>query len=175
MVDEAHERSCYTDLLLGVLKKCVGRSPARTTVILNIVLPRIRRVRPELRVVISSATIEAQHFVDFFNSQPPPSSVPSSGIKTGEDMLPPPSKKSRWDKKEREEVKLDEAVMVRLEGKAFPVDIAYLEEPTSDVVLKAVETIFDIHLKVGPVGVYPDRNAFRFDKLPPCSNLRATS
>ncbi|GAA5951810.1 hypothetical protein JCM8115_005246 [Rhodotorula mucilaginosa] len=131
MVDEAHERSCYTDLLLGVLKK-------------------IRRVRPELRVVISSATIEAQHFVDFFNSQPPPSSVPSSGIKSGEDMLPPPSKKSRWDKKEREEVKLDDAVMVRLEGKAFPVDIAYLEEPTNDVVLKAVETIFDIHLKQPP-------------------------
>ncbi|TKA54985.1 hypothetical protein B0A53_02458 [Rhodotorula sp. CCFEE 5036] len=131
MVDEAHERSCYTDLLLGVLKK-------------------IRRVRPELRVVISSATIEAQHFVEFFNSQPPPSSVPSSGIKSGEDMLPPPSKKSRWDKKERDEVKLDDAVMVRLEGKAFPVDIAYLEEPTNDVVLKADETIFDIHLKQPP-------------------------
>ncbi|KWU46401.1 P-loop containing nucleoside triphosphate hydrolase protein [Rhodotorula sp. JG-1b] len=131
MVDEAHERSCYTDLLLGVLKK-------------------IRRVRPELRVVISSATIEAQHFVDFFNSQPPPSSVPSSGIKAGEDMLLPSSKKSRWDKKEREEAKLDDAVMVRLEGKAFPVDIAYLEEPTNDVVLKAVETIFDIHLKQPP-------------------------
>lgn len=114
-------------------------------------MPRIRRVRPDLRVVISSATIEAQHFVDFFNAQPPPASVPSSGLKSGDDMLPPPSKKSRWDKKEREEVKLDDAVMVRLEGKAFPVDIAYLEEPTSDVVLKAVETIFDIHLKVSPL------------------------
>ncbi|BGP54044.1 hypothetical protein JCM8202_003043 [Rhodotorula sphaerocarpa] len=133
MVDEAHERSCYTDLLLGVLKK-------------------IRRVRPELRVVISSATIEAQHFVDFFNTQPPPPSNPSSGLKQGDDILapPPPSKKSRWDKKEREEVKPDDAVMVRLEGRAFPVDIAYLEEPTNNVVQKAVETIFDIHLKQPP-------------------------
>lgn len=38
--------------------------------------------------------------------------------------------------------------MVRLEGRAFPVEIAYLEEPTNDVVGKAVETLYDIHLKV---------------------------
>ncbi|GJN88407.1 hypothetical protein Rhopal_001373-T1 [Rhodotorula paludigena] len=128
MVDEAHERSCYTDLLLGVLKK-------------------IRRVRPELRIVISSATIEAQSFVDFFSTTPPSSSVPSSGLNPADDILPPPTKKSRWDRKEREQPKPDEAVMVRLEGRAFPVEIAYLEEPTNDVVLKAVETVFDIHLK----------------------------
>lgn len=35
MVDEAHERSFYTDLLLGVLKKCVGPSHSS--------LPCIRR------------------------------------------------------------------------------------------------------------------------------------
>lgn len=130
MVDEAHERSSYTDLLLGVLKK-------------------IRRVRPELRIVISSATIEAQSFVDFFNTQPPSSAVASSGVKPGDDILqPPPAKRSRWDKKERELPKLDDAVMVRLEGKAFPVEVAYLDEPTNDIVMKAVETVFDIHLKV---------------------------
>jgi ATP-dependent RNA helicase DDX35 len=55
-------------------------------------------------------------------------------------------KKSRWDKQEK--APKDDAVMVRLEGRAYPVEIAYLEEPTADVVLKAVETVFDIHLKV---------------------------
>ena len=39
-IDEAHERGAYTDLLLGLLKK-------------------IRRKRPELRIIISSATIDA--------------------------------------------------------------------------------------------------------------------
>ncbi|GAA5965435.1 hypothetical protein JCM21900_001889 [Sporobolomyces salmonicolor] len=131
MVDEAHERSTYTDLLLGVLKK-------------------IRRVRPSLRIIISSATIEAQSFVDFFNTQPPSSSAPSSGLKPSDDILPPPAKRSRWDKKEKEKPVLDEAVMVRLEGRAFPVEVAYLEEPTNDIVLKAVQTVFDIHLQQPP-------------------------
>lgn len=47
MVDEAHERSLSSDLLLGLLKK-------------------IQKVRPELRIIISSATIEAQKIADFF-------------------------------------------------------------------------------------------------------------
>ena len=107
---------------------------------------RIRRVRPELRVIISSATIEAQAFVDFFNTQPPSANVASSGLTAADDMLPPPAKKSRWDKQEK--MPKSDAVMVRLEGRAFPVEVAYLQEPTADLVLKVVETIFDIHLKV---------------------------
>lgn len=61
-------------------------------------------------------------------------------------LPPPPTKKSRWDKQEK--VPKSDAVMVRLEGRSFPVEIAYLQEPTADVVLKVVETVFDIHLKV---------------------------
>ncbi|GMY37611.1 putative ATP-dependent RNA helicase DHX35 [Fagus crenata] len=50
MVDEAHERSISTDILLGLLKK-------------------IQRRRPELRLIISFATIEAKPMSAFFRTR----------------------------------------------------------------------------------------------------------
>jgi ATP-dependent RNA helicase DDX35 len=52
MVDDCHERSLYTDIILGLLKK--------------IRLKR-REMKDELKIVISSATIEAGLFHRFFH------------------------------------------------------------------------------------------------------------
>lgn len=41
-----------------------------------------------------------------------------------------------------------EATIVSLEGRMFPVEVAYLQEPVPDYVLKAAETAFDINNKV---------------------------
>ncbi|XP_021370464.1 ATP-dependent RNA helicase DEAH12, chloroplastic-like isoform X2 [Mizuhopecten yessoensis] len=51
IIDEAHERSIYTDLLLGMLKSCLT-------------------VRTDLRVVITSATIDPEVFVQYFGQCP---------------------------------------------------------------------------------------------------------
>ncbi len=51
IIDEAHERNLNIDFLLGVLRR---------------LLPR----RPELRVIITSATIDPQRFADFFGGAP---------------------------------------------------------------------------------------------------------
>lgn len=96
MVDEAHERSVYTDLLLAILKK-------------------ICRKRPSLRVIISSATLDATAFLEFFSSPPEP---------------------------------IDSRI-VSLEGRAYPVQIAYLDQPTEDYVRKAAETVVSIHRQHG--------------------------
>lgn len=66
----------------------------------------------------------------------------------------------------------DEAVMCKLEGRVFPVEITYLDEATADVVRTAVETIYDIHLKV-IILLDSKRDSTDADSL--SSNLRGIS
>lgn len=51
IVDEAHERTLHTDILFGLLKD-------------------ITRFRPDLKLLISSATLNAEQFSDFFDDAP---------------------------------------------------------------------------------------------------------
>jgi ATP-dependent RNA helicase DDX35 len=93
MVDEAHERSLSTDILLGILKK-------------------IRKKRPELRIIVSSATLQAENIASFFSEERNPSG---------------------------------QCKIISIEGRAYSVDVLYLENPAEDYVEKAVAVAFDIH------------------------------
>ncbi|OJD11760.1 hypothetical protein AJ78_07533 [Emergomyces pasteurianus Ep9510] len=103
MVDEAHERSISTDILLGVLKK-------------------IRKRRPELRIVISSATLQAEEFLRFF---------------AGDEFNP----------ESEDELGGSIGRIITLEGRMYPVDCLFLETPAEDYVERAIKTVFDIHTR----------------------------
>ncbi|TGJ86835.1 hypothetical protein E0Z10_g1934 [Xylaria hypoxylon] len=101
MVDEAHERSISTDILLGLLKK-------------------IRRRRPELRIIISSATLQAEEFLNFF-------SEPSE------------------DRESTDDKASQVGAIISLKGRTYPVDVLYLESSAEDYVEKVVSAVFEIH------------------------------
>ena len=99
MVDEAHERSLSSDVLLGILKK-------------------ISKRRPDLRIIISSATLHAERFLDFFGG--------------GEDT-------------ESKNGKSSGTCIVSIEGRAHPVDVHYLTQPCEQYLERAANLVFDIH------------------------------
>ena len=101
MLDEAHERSINTDMLAGLLKKVLKK-------------------RSDLRVIVSSATIDAQKMKDFFNV------------------------------KKRGDVSTDNAAILQIEGRCFPVEIMYSKHPVDDYVKATVDTVLIIHKSNAP-------------------------
>ncbi|XP_037258541.1 probable ATP-dependent RNA helicase DHX35 isoform X2 [Falco biarmicus] len=96
MLDEAHERTLYTDIAIGLLKK-------------------VQKKRGDLRLIVASATLDAEKFRDFFN----------------QNDTSDPSK--------------DTSVILTVEGRTFPVDIFYIQSPVPDYIKSTVETAMKIH------------------------------
>ncbi|XP_031562645.1 probable ATP-dependent RNA helicase DHX35 isoform X2 [Actinia tenebrosa] len=101
MIDEAHERTLYTDIILGLLKK-------------------IKKKRKDLKIIVSSATLDAEMFKKYFNTN-----ITSDKSK-------------------------DTAAVLSVEGRSYPVDIHYTLSPVPDYVKATVDTVMGIHLEQGP-------------------------
>ncbi|XP_028667591.1 probable ATP-dependent RNA helicase DHX35 isoform X2 [Erpetoichthys calabaricus] len=96
MLDEAHERTLYTDISIGLLKK-------------------IQKKRGDLRLIVASATLDAEKFKEFYNQN-----------ESGD-----PSK--------------DTCGILTVEGRTHPVDIFYSMSPFPDYVKASVDTVMKIH------------------------------
>ncbi|XP_061927778.1 probable ATP-dependent RNA helicase DHX35 isoform X3 [Apis cerana] len=96
VVDEVHERTLLTDIIMGLLKKII-------------------RKRRSLRIVVCSATVDAEQLRDFFN------------INTTKDSTK------------------DTAVILTIEGRLYPVDIFFIKEPVANYVTSVIDTVMKIH------------------------------
>ncbi|CAB3982885.1 probable ATP-dependent RNA helicase DHX35 [Paramuricea clavata] len=101
MLDEVHERTLYTDVILGLLKK-------------------IQKKRHDLKLIVASATMDAEMFRDFFNTN------------------------ITKDKSK------DTAAILSVEGRTFPTDIYYVLSPVPDYIKASVDAVIGIHLEEGP-------------------------
>jgi ATP-dependent RNA helicase DDX35 len=121
ILDETHERNLNTDTLLGLLKK-------------------IRRQRKDLRMIICSATIDAQRFLDFFVSSGPTSDEGDTAQGQG--------KKSRWGPKVSEErvpPPSERGTIISVDGRQHAVDILFSRIAVSNYIESTVDTCVKIH------------------------------
>ncbi|KAG6299893.1 DEAH-box ATP-dependent RNA helicase prp43 [Claviceps aff. purpurea] len=90
ILDEAHERTLATDILMALLKQIAAR-------------------RADLKIIVMSATLDAQKFQKYFNDAP----------------------------------------LLAVPGRTFPVEIFYTPEPEKDYVEAAIRTVLQIHASEG--------------------------
>ena len=121
IIDEAHERTLSTDILFALVKVC--------SVLLTIydVTPDsqsqdIARFRPELKLLISSATMDAEKFSEYFDDAP---------IFFGEPIIMGCHQLLN--------------IALTVPGRRYPVDIHYTPQPEANYLHAAITTVFQIH------------------------------
>ena len=139
MIDEAHERSLHTDLLLALIKK---------------ILP----LRPELRIIISSATIDAEAFKKYFT-------LPRVDLITGKKVYGPVKPETQTSEAQMKDSEASteastvdqktffpterfEPKIISIEGRNFPIEVNFLLSGPVDRMIKSEDVVCDAAVRL---------------------------
>ena len=103
ILDEVHERNVNMDIIIGLLKK-------------------IMRKRTDLRIIVCSATVDAEELKLYFDE----------------------GEKKQIVKANSSEVLTTSIISV--EGRYYPIEISYLSEPCDNYIKASITTAFAIHM-----------------------------
>ncbi|KAL9937235.1 hypothetical protein V8E36_003644 [Tilletia maclaganii] len=132
IIDEAHERTLDTDLILGLAKRIQAKRKQirhRWKTELGADPSHPYAGVTELKLVIMSATLDARAFSDFFASSPPLSAAGPSSLATSAATAP----------------KTTPAPILYVEGRQHPVTLFHTPEPLQDWTDAALRAILQIH------------------------------
>jgi ATP-dependent RNA helicase DDX35 len=87
-------------------------------------LKKVMRRRPDLRLVVCSATVDAEEFKLYFDEGEKKKAAAVVGVEAG----------------------VLTTAIVSVEGRYFPIEVAYLSEPCDDYVKASVGTAFALHV-----------------------------
>ena len=108
MLDEVHERTLSTDVALGLLRK-------------------VQRRRPDLRLVVSSASLDAPSFQSFFNTSVHPLDPLDTLAANVGGTAPLP------------------CATLAIEGRQHPIEVFYLTSAAPNFLRATVDTVLQIH------------------------------
>ena len=104
VLDEVHERTAQIDIIMGLLKKILKR-------------------RRDLKLIVSSATVDAEYIRDFFN---------------------------RGGAKKKGKKTTGDATILSVEGRNYSVDVFYMDSPCADYVKECAAVAQRIHEQEPP-------------------------
>ena len=149
IIDEAHERTLRTDMVLGLAKRIQRERKLLRANWIRSGKPAAEHEPTELKIVVMSATLDAKSFADFFSS---PSKAlasastaqnragrHSSGQDDGEtqDSSPPETRKS-------------DVPILYVKGRQHTVTTFHTEEPSQEWADAALRTVLQIHVSRPP-------------------------